>query len=461
MKFSNIYSVLSEAKIDDLLVQSGLSDEEKTYVKSINDLLDNKVKYIKYLIGFVKKHYEKDIKSFSIPDLDMIMRDKVVTTLNTFEKIQNELPIEKRDIYKYDDMEDVDKCVEEHMSSKKKKIEVEELSKATKVYDDDEFLVVSPETYEQSKKYGKGTQWCISAESDRRPWDSYTQTKLIKFYFFIDSSRDTYSPFYKIAVGVSPIGKIIGMWDAKDDRIYEDDKMLEQFESVSNGKFNRSMLKPKEVSLEEQFIAHAATETVHYTHITINENKEIVTDSGFHVTPAILKPFVKNGELTIKFGGCFGGGHFSTNNLNLTSMKGFPKSVQGLNINENKFTSIEDISKIAGLTSLRCNDNMITSLKGCPEKMVFLSCKNNRLTSLEGGPIQISDKYDCSNNQLSNLISAPEKVGDSFICSMNPLISLEGAPKVVDNTFECHYTKVKFTKEDVKAISQVYGEVLL
>ena len=59
-----------------------------------------------------------------------------------------------------------------------------------RVYEDDEWLVLHILNYEASKKYGKGTKWCISGENGddgRESFDSYTNTGDI--YFFINKKN--------------------------------------------------------------------------------------------------------------------------------------------------------------------------------------------------------------------------------------------------------------------------------
>ncbi len=52
------------------------------------------------------------------------------------------------------------------------------------------------------------------------------------------------------------------------------------------------------------------------------------------------------------------------------------------------------------------------------------------------------------------------KVKGSFNCSGNELTSLKGAPKEVGSNFQCNSNKVKFTKDDVRKVSNVKIEII-
>lgn len=84
---------------------------------------------------------------------------------------------------------------------------------------------------------------------------------------------------------------------------------------------------------------------------------------------------------------------------------------------------------------------------------------NKKLTKL---PIQfgtVGGSFECFYNHLTTLEGAPKEVGGDFICSSNDLTSLEGAPEKVGGDFNCRKNKVKFTEDDVLAVSDVKGEI--
>ena len=106
----------------------------------------------------------------------------------------------------------------------------------------------------------------------------------------------------------------------------------------------------------------------------------------------------------------------------------------------------------------------LKSFEGAPEKVGgdFHCSKCNSLESFEGAPKEVGGDFNCTGcNSLKSLEGAPEKVGGGFYCrSCNSLESLEGAPKEVGGNFHCYDCAGKFTKDDVKKISNVKKDII-
>ena len=88
-------------------------------------------------------------------------------------------------------------------------------------------------------------------------------------------------------------------------------------------------------------------------------------------------------------------------------------------------------------------------------------CYNNKLTSLENCPKTVGGYFNCSINKLTSLKGAPSSVGRHFYCSNNLLTSLEFAPKSVGGDFHCNDNPVKFTEEQVRAVCDVKGRIIV
>ena len=75
----------------------------------------------------------------------------------------------------------------------------------------------------------------------------------------------------------------------------------------------------------------------------------------------------------------------------------------------------------------------------------------------------VSVNFDCRfQAKLASLKGAPEKVGGDFACfNCINLISLKGAPKKVGGDFYCKRGSIQFTKEDVKKVCNVKGEIFV
>jgi hypothetical protein len=88
-------------------------------------------------------------------------------------------------------------------------------------------------------------------------------------------------------------------------------------------------------------------------------------------------------------------------------------------------------------------------------------CSHNKLTSLINAPNIVAGNFGCSYNDLTSLEGAPKKVGGDFWCSYNLLTTLEGAPKVVGKDFYCGKNPGKFTEEQVRAVCDVKGRIIV
>jgi len=78
------------------------------------------------------------------------------------------------------------------------------------IYDDENYLVVQPKTYEASCYYGAGTKWC-TASKNRTHWDEYAKEGTI-IYYVIDKSDD-----FKIAFVIDGIHTDV--YDEEDETI--------------------------------------------------------------------------------------------------------------------------------------------------------------------------------------------------------------------------------------------------
>ena len=75
--------------------------------------------------------------------------------------------------------------------------------------------------------------------------------------------------------------------------------------------------------------------------------------------------------------------------------------------------------------------------------------------------ITVDGDFFCGNNHLTTLENCPKTVNGVFGCSSNKLISLEGVPKVVGKDFFCNGNPGNFTSEQVRAICDVKGRIIV
>ena len=61
---------------------------------------------------------------------------------------------------------------------------------ATKIYEDNELLVLAANTWEASCKYGAGSKWCTTAKNDPSYWDRHNRTGTEFFWIFKNKPQD-------------------------------------------------------------------------------------------------------------------------------------------------------------------------------------------------------------------------------------------------------------------------------
>ena len=134
-----------------------------------------------------------------------------------------------------------------------------------------------------------------------------------------------------------------------------------------------------------------------------------------------------------------------------------------LDLSNMKLTVLPEILKNVTVDgNFWCGQNKLTSLKNAPSIVVgSFFCGHNKLTTLAGSPSSVGRNFDCSYNDLTSLEFAPTNVGRDFWCGVNDLTSLEFAPTNVGRDFDCIENPVKFTKEQVRAVCDVKGDIFV
>ena len=84
-----------------------------------------------------------------------------------------------------------------------------------KLYEDDRWLLVRPNTYEGSCYYGSSTKWCTASKDAPQHFASYSKTG--NLFYIIDKTKDV-GDFFKIALHKKWDGE--EMWyDRADDEL--------------------------------------------------------------------------------------------------------------------------------------------------------------------------------------------------------------------------------------------------
>jgi hypothetical protein len=130
-------------------------------------------KYTEFLVKKFKEFYD-DYDDWVIGLGMEMMGSENMESLNEFEIHAKANRITNPDISQYKDFNEIHKAVEEA----EEKVRLKELEKQViKLFDNEEWSVVIPLSYEASKIYGANTKWCTTQE---RYWNDYYKTyKLI------------------------------------------------------------------------------------------------------------------------------------------------------------------------------------------------------------------------------------------------------------------------------------------
>jgi hypothetical protein len=344
---------------------------------------------------------------------------------------------------------------------------------ATKVFENDKVLVVSPHTWEASKKYGKGSRWCVASESTKSHWGSYRSQGAV-FYYFLSKHYPDRDKYNKVAIYALPHGGTL----PKELHAYDStDRSMNQAEAQRflKGEGVPVNLIHNRMTFDEEWLTNK---------FGTNWNKN--PDGSIDVKGEVNFRGLELSKIPIKFGKVDGLCNFSSTHLK--SLVGCPREITGdCLLGDNEFTSLEGApQKVGGrfeldgcrqlktlkggpvevggsytvrqtsITDLEGMPRVVSSfdasgchlfsLKGGPEKCLkmFTVC-HNRLKSLEGAPLEVGGLFSIYNNELTTMQGCPQKVGGVF-ASMNQLVSLEGMPAVVPGEIDVGFNSLQSLK---------------
>jgi len=203
MKLMSI--LILEGRKEDLKKKYSDKFDEETlnWILNISDLVDFNHKYTDFLLKVVD------------PEIDASPEyiENIIDYLKLFDKYQSQFP--KKDINQYVSFIELESVVN-HVIKKHKEKELEK--KVNKIYEDNKFLVVKPETEEASCKYGSNTKWCVTSKGTGH-FERYTKGAQ-GLYFIINKTNSTNKNYSKVAVHFDNAGKP-HFWDSQDSLMNE------------------------------------------------------------------------------------------------------------------------------------------------------------------------------------------------------------------------------------------------
>jgi len=142
----------------------------------------------------------------------------------------------------------------------------------------------------------------------------------------------------------------------------------------------------------------------------------------------------------------------------LTNHVGAPEIVHGEFVsNHNDLDSLRGSPKVC--LDFHCNSCKLKTLVGGPEETYDYHVHNNELTSLEGAPKKLHKDLHAYFNRIASMKGLPEEIGGDLFLSDNQITSLEGMPKRIGGDVDLRNNPKKFTEAEVRAVSEVKGQV--
>ena len=314
---------------------------------------------------------------------------------------------------------------------------------------DTSYQIVQIPDFQNAKKYGKWTSWCVTHQ--RSMYDSYTKDGLGLFYFCLkDGFQNVKKAIGKgcpldeyrksmIAISVNDDGSLntaTCRWNhdnGGNDNIFKDAREVSKFFGVN---FFETF-KPRTA---DELLAKYKTKAIPSK--IADKLGGVETEDGLHIA--------KNGRIQTwkkvydgQEGKCYAYDHFFWFDADGNEIDA-PMKVGGTFscLDCTSLISLEGAPQEVGGNFDCSYCKSLTSLEGAPKKIgAIFRCKECKsLTSLEGAPQKVGDYFECSYcTSLKSLAGAPQEVGGSFYCKdCASLTSLEGAPLEVGKGFYCY-----------------------
>jgi len=167
-------------------------------------------KYVDALLDFYVNGHIDDINTLK-------------TDIKNFHSLSERGLISKKDINALEYLEFKSEILDAQSKLKVKEIKKNQESDVLIIKDDEKFLIVVPNTYEASCKYGQGTKWCTSSKNEPWHFSNYRYLNKVTLYYIHNKRLPETNPMYKTSVVVDNWGNIYECYDARDELIFIDD----------------------------------------------------------------------------------------------------------------------------------------------------------------------------------------------------------------------------------------------
>lgn len=201
----------------------------KWLVSCTNEMANLRKTIIEDYIDWLENDFNKDTKDF-----DELIKDGFIKGKDS-------------DVFKYKSVESFTEVLEKAKQMRDlKKREKEFL----KYFENEDYLIGVPLTYEASKTYGSNTKWCTASNDRRDHFDSYSKNCLLYMISKRNHQKETYGvyidlsnlssefPYSERGKNFNEIQRVIQMWNVKDtkdevkDIVFENGKTKEVFTNI-------------------------------------------------------------------------------------------------------------------------------------------------------------------------------------------------------------------------------------
>jgi hypothetical protein len=201
--------ILTESRVSKARERySEISDEVFDFVVE-NDPSGNQ-KYLDWVLGVIADSEDKEKLKKVLPGFHEMY---LIPTIKFFH--DNIHLYSVKDINFYKNLKHLYEVTVD-VKETKKEIDRKKLAKKEKtvVYSDDNWLVISPKSWESSCEYGAGTKWCIASKTGPSNWEK--ETKNSTFFYIINRNLPESNPLYKVAYRRIGRKDRFELWNAED-----------------------------------------------------------------------------------------------------------------------------------------------------------------------------------------------------------------------------------------------------
>lgn len=211
MKLLFFYEFLNESlknaktrfanKIDKNLFQTFVEIDKTPTKKYVEKIMDW---YLK-LKHNEKDKFEQEIE-FLIQDYDDLVNKNIIKIkdINQFKNFEDfeEIVNKNRGRLSKRSQDNMLKNGDDDLLQKQEK-ELIKNNEAKLIFENSNWIIYHIKSYEASRIFGVGTEWCISKNTNQGQisWDKYHINKKIEFYFFISKKNNIPPKYKKIAIG--------------------------------------------------------------------------------------------------------------------------------------------------------------------------------------------------------------------------------------------------------------------